>query len=162
MSVATLIPLLVFDANFITSLPPIRLHNEQTGAIAWQGDTYHPWPFEVTGFAGSTTGTLPEQTLILGNLLQLPAPWSRRWADLSIAFQELAGAEVTVRYITESALTIGADAVIARTGRVLGVAEDRADQITFRLGAPYDRPEFRTGRSISRRIFPGVDGRRQA
>jgi len=62
--------------------------NNLTASVVWQGDTYSPFPVQMTGFEFNGKGQLPRPTMIIANITSLIT-------TLVLEFDDLLGAKVT-------------------------------------------------------------------
>lgn len=67
----------------------LRFHGyTQVGVITWQGNEFSPWPIDATGFARTSSGSLPTPKLTVGNV-------DGSISALCTYFDDIVGAKLT-------------------------------------------------------------------
>lgn len=125
----------------------------QSSGVVWGGDTYLPWPMELTGVEASSDGAPARPHLNIGNL-----DANKLIGSLAFVYGDIIGARVT--YVRTFEPYLGGSGVISMPplkyliGRKLAHDETA---VSFELRSPLDKERaFLPNRQMLKRDFPGL------
>lgn len=151
------VELFILDLSEIPGLGALTYYltpsGGDTNTVIWGGNTFQPWPLEISGVESSTDGAPARPTLNIGNL-----DANKLIGTLVFQYSDIIGAKVT--YIRTFEPYLGGSGTISMPPLKYTIGKKNAHDdrvISFELRSPLDKERsYLPNRQMLKRDFPGL------